>query len=191
MNELQFGATLARAQNGEQHALSVIWRAHHPYLLRYLRTRHPARDVEDVAADTWLRVSRSLCRFHGDEQDFKAWFFTIARAASADWHRTAARRPDMVLTGEVAPNEPSRDGDPEREVLSSLGTARAIALLRELPKEQSEAIALRVIAGLETERVAEIMDKRPGTVRVLQHRGLRRLAELLAADESVQSDVTQ
>lgn len=191
MNELQFGATLARAQNGEQHALSVIWRAHNPYLLRYLRTRHPARDVEDVAAETWLRVSRSLRRFEGNESDFKAWFFTIARAASADWHRNAARRPDLVLGGDPEHHEASRDGNPETEAMAAFGTTHAIALLRELPAEQSEAIALRVIAGLDTDRVAEIMDKRPGTVRVLQHRGLRRLAEMLAPDQSVQSDVTR
>jgi RNA polymerase sigma-70 factor (ECF subfamily) len=38
---------------------------------------------------------------------------------------------------------------------------------------------LRVVSGLEVQRVAEIMGKRPGTVRVLTHRGLRRLAERL------------
>jgi DNA-directed RNA polymerase specialized sigma24 family protein len=39
-----------------------------------------------------------------------------------------------------------------------------------------------VVAGLGVDRVAAIMDKRPGTVRVLTHRGLRRLAERLGAD---------
>jgi DNA-directed RNA polymerase specialized sigma24 family protein len=38
------------------------------------------------------------------------------------------------------------------------------------------------MAGLEVARVAEIMGKRPGAVRVLTHRGLRRLAERLGAD---------
>jgi len=38
---------------------------------------------------------------------------------------------------------------------------------------------LRVVAGLGVDRVAAIMGKRPGTVRVLTHRGLRRLAERL------------
>jgi DNA-directed RNA polymerase specialized sigma24 family protein len=38
------------------------------------------------------------------------------------------------------------------------------------------------MAGLEVSRVAEIMGKPPGTVRVLTHRGLRRLAERLGAD---------
>jgi len=190
MNELQFGAALAGAQNGEQPALSVLWREHHPYLLRYLRTRHRACDVEDVAGDTWLRVSRSLRRFAGEEPAFRAWFFTIARAASADWHRSAARRPDMVFDADMESREPSRHGNPESDAMASFDTARAILLLAELPPEQSDAISLRVIAGLDTERVAEIMNKRPGTVRVLQHRGLRRLAQLLSAAESVETDVT-
>jgi len=49
-------------------------------------------------------------------------------------------------------------------------------------------VALRVIAGLDAERVAEIMGKRPGNVRVLQHRGLRRLAELLEAERTVDTE---
>ena len=42
---------------------------------------------------------------------------------------------------------------------------------------------LRVVAGLEVKQVAVVMDKRPNTVRVLTHRGLRRLAERLGADQ--------
>jgi RNA polymerase sigma-70 factor (ECF subfamily) len=42
-----------------------------------------------------------------------------------------------------------------------------------------------VVAGLDVGRVAEIMGKRPGTVRVLTHRGLRRLAERLGAERRV------
>jgi DNA-directed RNA polymerase specialized sigma24 family protein len=41
------------------------------------------------------------------------------------------------------------------------------------------------VAGLAVDRVAEIMGKRPGTVRVLTHRGLRRLAKQLGDDGRV------
>jgi RNA polymerase sigma-70 factor, ECF subfamily len=37
-------------------------------------------------------------------------------------------------------------------------------------------VALRVLNGLEVAEVARIVGKRPGAVRVLAHRGLRRLA---------------
>jgi RNA polymerase sigma-70 factor (ECF subfamily) len=40
-------------------------------------------------------------------------------------------------------------------------------------------VLLRVVAGLDVADVADVLGKRPGTVRVLAHRGLRRLAELI------------
>jgi RNA polymerase sigma-70 factor, ECF subfamily len=38
----------------------------------------------------------------------------------------------------------------------------------------------RVVAGLDTEAVAELLGRSPGAVRVAAHRGLRRLAGILA-----------
>ena len=48
-----------------------------------------------------------------------------------------------------------------------------------LPRDQAEIVLLRVVAGLPVDEVAAITGRRPGTVRVLQHRALRRLAERL------------
>jgi len=42
-------------------------------------------------------------------------------------------------------------------------------------------VALRVLGGLEVAEVARIVGKRPGAVRVLAHRGLRRLAKRMEA----------
>lgn len=39
---------------------------------------------------------------------------------------------------------------------------------------------LRVVAGLDTEAVAELLGRSPGAVRVAAYRGLRRLAGILA-----------
>jgi RNA polymerase sigma-70 factor (ECF subfamily) len=58
----------------------------------------------------------------------------------------------------------------------------ALRRVARLPADQAEVVALRVLAGLSAEQVAEIVGKRAGAVRVLQHRGLRRLANELAAE---------
>ena len=78
--------------------------------------------------------------------------------------------------------EPLAPDDPAAAAVEGASTRAAIALIATLPTDQAEAIALRVMAGLEVSRVAEIMGKPPGTVRVLTHRGLRRLAERVGAD---------
>ena len=41
-------------------------------------------------------------------------------------------------------------------------------------------ILLRVVAGLDTDTVARLVGRSPGAVRVAAHRGLRRLAQILA-----------
>ena len=76
---------------------------------------------------------------------------------------------------------PDRAGveDPVADVLVDLSTQASLRLVSELPPEQAEAVLLRVMAGLDTDVVAEIMGKQPGNVRVLSHRGLRNLARRL------------
>jgi DNA-directed RNA polymerase specialized sigma24 family protein len=66
-------------------------------------------------------------------------------------------------------------------VLEDQSTRAALAMVAELPADQAEVVALRVLGGLEVAEVARIVGKRPGTVRVLAHRGLRQLAKQLEA----------
>jgi RNA polymerase sigma-70 factor (ECF subfamily) len=66
-------------------------------------------------------------------------------------------------------------------MLEAQSTRAALALVAELPADQTEVVALRVLGGLEVAEVARIVGKRPGAVRVLAYRGLRRLAKLLKA----------
>ena len=191
MSERPFAETLAGAQNGEEQAVTVLWRTHHPRLLRVLASRHAADDVDDLASEVWLRVTGSWHRFVGDESDFRAWFFTIAHSVSVDSYRRASRRRETPTDDFFEDRQVGNIDETEVGAYEAFGTARAVALLAQLPREQGEAVALRVIAGLDTERVAEIMGKRPGNVRVLQHRGLRRLAELIDAERTVDTDVTR
>ena len=65
----------------------------------------------------------------------------------------------------------------------SVAQAAIDALVADLPPDQAEVVLLRVVAGLGVDEVAEIMGKRPGTVRVLQHRALRRLAQIHATED--------
>jgi RNA polymerase sigma-70 factor, ECF subfamily len=170
----RFPALLAAAQGGDEQAFAVLWRDLQPAVLRYFQV---AADLaaEDLAADTWVSVIRSLGRFRGDERAFRAWVFTVARHRAIDWHRQAARRPTSSVPAELLAEQPAPD-DPVLQMLEGQSTRAALALLAELPPDQAEVVALRVLGGLEVAEVARIVGKRPGAVRVLAHRGLRRLA---------------
>jgi RNA polymerase sigma-70 factor (ECF subfamily) len=174
-----FPELLAAAQGGDEQAFAVLWRDLQPALLRYLRVAAPEA-AEDLAADTWVSVIRGLGRFRGDGRAFQAWVFTVARHRAIDWRRQAGRRPTNLVPVEQLAERPAPD-DPVAAVLEVQSTRAALALLAELPPDQAEAVALRVLGGLEVAEVARIVGKRPGAVRVLAHRGLRRLAKRMEA----------
>jgi RNA polymerase sigma-70 factor, ECF subfamily len=177
-----FPQLLAAAQAGDERAFAVLWRELQPAVLRYLRVAAPPA-AEDLAAETWVSVIRGLGRFRGDEQDFRAWLFTAACHRLVDWGRQAARQPAASLPVDLLGDRPAPGEDPAALAVEAESTRAALALLAELPAEQAEVVMLRVVAGLDVAEVARIVGKRPGAVRVLAHRGLRRLARRLAATE--------
>jgi RNA polymerase sigma-70 factor (ECF subfamily) len=167
----RFECVLAAAQTGAEWALTSLYRDLHPAVLRYLYSQGPA-DAEDLASDTWLDVARGLQRFDGDELAFRRWVFTIARRRLLDHRRASARRrTDPVPVESLRLEAP----DCADEVMAFASTRAALARLACLPPEQAEVVLLRVLAELEVEDVAKIVGKRPGTIRVLQHRALKRL----------------
>jgi RNA polymerase sigma-70 factor (ECF subfamily) len=178
----EFDAVLDAAASGDERAFAILWRDLQPALLRYLRVVAQAAS-EDLASETWLEVARGLGRFKGNETGFRSWVFTVARHRMLDWRRREARHPTMPMPPDEVPERPG-PGDAADIVLEAISTRAALALIAELPHDQAEVVTLRVVAGLDVAQVAGIVGKRPGAVRVLAHRGLRRLAERLGADLS-------
>jgi RNA polymerase sigma-70 factor, ECF subfamily len=182
-----FTAVLDAAAAGDEDAFRVLWRDLQPGLLRYLDALAPGAG-EDLASETWLRVVDGLGRFSGDERTFRAWVFTVARHRAVDRWRRRTRRHDELVPLEALVDLPALD-DPAEAALDAISTRAAVALLATLPRDQAEVILLRVVAGLDVAQVATITGKHPGTVRVIAHRALRRLAERLGAGARVRGAV--
>ena len=179
-----FASLLEAARAGAGWALAALWRSHQPRLLAYLRAKEQAV-AEDLAQETWIAVARGLAGFDGDEGGFRAWLFTIARRRLLDHRRRRARRPETRLDATVLDRSPALT-DPATDALDAVSTDAAIARIAGLPPDQAEVLLLRVVADLDVGTVARLLGKQPGAVRVLAHRGLRRLAcELAQEDEPV------
>jgi RNA polymerase sigma-70 factor (ECF subfamily) len=168
-----FDQLLDAVRKGADWAVAQLWRDLHPRLLTFFRGAEPGA-AEDLAADTWVDVARSLHRFHGDEDDFRRFAFTIARRRLIDHRRRRFRRRTDSVPTETLADRPGPD-DPASAALGR----EALAAIAHLPRDQAEIVLLRVVAGLDAAAVAAIVGKSAGAVRVTQHRALRRLAELL------------
>lgn len=174
-----FEATLSAAQAGAEWAVAELFRQLQPSLLRYLRVR-AGGEAEDVAAQTWLEAARSLRSFSGGEDDLRAWMFTIARRRTADERRRRRRRPLELVSAQTLGGIAGRRDVEEEAETGRLGDEAVRRIVAALPDDQAEVVLLRVVADLPVEEVARIVGRPPGTVRVMQHRALRRLAESLS-----------
>jgi RNA polymerase sigma-70 factor (ECF subfamily) len=176
----RFPRVLEAAAGGDEDAFGLLWHDLQPRLLRYLTVMAPAA-AEELASQTWLGVVGGLGRFCGSEPAFRAWVFTIARHKLLEWRHQGAHKPTQQLPATDS-FEVAAPDHPAAEALDGLSTRAALGLVATLSADQAEAIALRVVAGLDVDQVAELMGTRPGTVRVLTHRGLRQLAQRFGVD---------
>jgi RNA polymerase sigma-70 factor, ECF subfamily len=170
-----FETLLGAARAGNQRAMDVLFRDVQPLLLRYLRAHEP-RVADDLASEAWLGILGKLETFEGDELAFRAWVFTIARRRLADYRRKMGRRRTdpypLDHLDQVAPDDTASDA------IAGMSASEAIdRLVAGLAPEQVDVVLLRVVADLPVEHVAAILGKSPGSVRVIQHRALRKMAE--------------
>ncbi|MGW9391796.1 RNA polymerase sigma factor [Streptomyces diastaticus] len=178
-DDAELTAAVHAAQDGDESAFRTVYRAVQPRRLGYVRTLVGEADAEDVASEAWLQIARDLDRFSGDADRFRGWAARIARNRALDHIRMRGRRPaiggdESELAGRAA------ETDTAGEAMEALSTGETLALIAELPQDQAEAVVLRVVVGLDAKSAAHTLGKRPGAVRTAAHRGLKRLAELLA-----------
>lgn len=172
---MSLGESFESAQAGAEWAFSCLYREINPRLLRYFGSRVPG-EAEDLAVETWLGAARRIGDFRGGQQQFHAWIFTIAHGRLVQYWRDLKRTPPVAPDESGLSEHPASD-DVEAGVLDSLsGLEASREIVRELSFDQAEVILLRVLGGLGVAEVADILGKRPATVRVLQHKALRRLA---------------
>ncbi|MEV7522947.1 RNA polymerase sigma factor [Streptomyces sp. NPDC091371] len=181
-DDAELTAAVLAAQDGDENAFRAVYRAVHPRLLGYVRTLVGDGDAEDVTSEAWLQIARDLDSFTGDADRFRGWAARIARNRALDHIRMRGRRPaiggdETELTGWAA------ECDTASAAMESLSTGSTMALIAQLPQDQAEAVVLRVVVGLDAKSAAETLGKRPGAVRTAAHRGLKKLAELLGAQD--------
>ena len=172
--------TVERARQGDRDALAELWRAHQHLLLRYFRGRGAGAPA-DLASQVWLDVVAGLHRFSGGSDDFRKWLFTIAKRRHVDSIRRSARRAERI---EPDPGGDRSDPWADEAFAAQDALDQALAMIRRLPDDMAEAVLLRVVADLSVAETAVVMGRTEGSVRVLVHRGLKRLAEKIPVTTS-------
>ncbi len=171
---------LVTAAGKDRDALGQLYELYHDPIYRYCRHRMFTKEAaEDVVSAVFLGVAEGIGDFRGSTHgEFRSWVYSIATNKVAQYVRTSKRRRRLleaaVASGAFSTASGNRDdGRPDWSTVYQ-------AVLRLKPREQV-IVTLRFFEGLPTNEIAEIMNCKPGTIRVALLRATRRLENHLGA----------
>jgi RNA polymerase sigma-70 factor, ECF subfamily len=173
-------ALVRRTQDGDVDAFGTLFDRYHDVVFRFVFYRLGDRGVaEDLTQETFVRAFRRIASVSYQGRDIGAWFVTIARNLVLDHVKSSRYRLEQATPEitDVAPDQ-HRPG-PESEVIAGATHEELLRCVAKLGDDQQECITLRFLQGLSVSETAHIMGRNEGAVKALQHRAVRRLAQLL------------
>ena len=136
-------------------------------------------DAEDLTEQTFLQAYRHFERAmaESDGRPLRPWLIRIAHNLAANLYRDRARRPQTPIedTTTLTATHTTEDLVEGRDELS-----RILEGIEELPDDRREALIMRFALGMDNREIARAMGRTDGATKVLLHRAIRQLEEIVA-----------
>lgn len=176
MDQETLRALLQRALHGDRNAYGQFYEHLLDRVFRYVfyRVGHQ-QDAEDLVEDVFVKAWEALHRTRVVPDNPEAWIYRIAHNAVIDYHRTRKAHASIESLHGVK----SRDTSPEERAIVALEAQRLADLLARLPPVYQQVLTCRFVQGMSHREVAEVLGTTENHARVLQHRALKRLRELM------------
>ncbi len=161
-------------------AFEDLYRAHlrDVYSYAYYRVGNH-HEAEDLTEQAFLQAYRHFerARRESDGRPLRPWLIRIAHNLASNYHRDRARRPEAALDAVEPPSHPHGT---ERVVEGREELRDVIEHLQELPDDRREALIMRFALGMSNREIARALGRSDGATKVLIHRAIKQLEELMA-----------
>lgn len=170
-------------KEGDSGALTALVQRHHSRLIGFLYRMTGGDRVlaEDLVQETFLRVLRSIDKYHYP-RPFKAWMYAIATNLARDHYKSATVRRTVTIEEDVF-NRHS-EARPEDALEADDETRAVVTALFTLSEHQREVVVLRYYEELSLAEIAETLDIPVGTVKSRLSIGLSRLREAMTQERA-------
>lgn len=171
--------------DGDAEAYALLVHRYGGALFRYLVRMVKGHDAaEDLTQEAFLRAYLSLASYDARYR-FSTWLFRIATNLALNWIK-AEKRLIRIEALRSSPDDPTpelvngSEADRPERWAERVELAQLVQeCLEELPPAYRTVVALRHIADLSYQEIAESTDLPLNTVRSRLHRGRERLGECL------------
>ncbi|MEK7174322.1 MAG: sigma-70 family RNA polymerase sigma factor [Patescibacteria group bacterium] len=167
------------AVRGESSAFGLLYDHYQPKIYRVIGVKVARREeAEDLTHQVFLSAWQSIGSYKDVGYPFSSWLYRIARNQVIDHYRT---RKVSVGLDEVDPNLFATESH-ESLAHERFELDRVLAAIRRLKPEYQDVIMMRFVEDLPVRDVALAIDKSEGAVKLIQHRALKQLKDILASE---------
>jgi RNA polymerase sigma-70 factor (ECF subfamily) len=165
---------ISKAKNGNGAAFAEIYNHFFKkiYQFVYFRVGHK-ETAEDLAEDVFIKAFSKISSFKSE--NLEGWLYRIARNLVIDYYRQ--KRVNVNL--EELENTLVYESSLIEEANLKDQQGVLLKLLKELSNEQQVVIKMKFFEDLDNDEIAEILEKTEGAIRVIQHRAIAKLKELI------------
>ena len=163
------------AIKGEASAFGLLYDKYQPQIYRfvYLKVGH-REEAEDLTHQVFLSALQNIEKYQHKGFPFSSWLYQISRNKIIDHWRTRKITLDIEDAAEQGEN------DLEIEKIGvRFEIERVQKAIPRLKDEYQNVIIMKFIEGLSYEEIAAALNKPQTTVRVLQHRAIKQLKNIL------------
>ena len=171
---------LEGAKSGKDAAFAKLYELYFDKIYRFAFFRVSHKEVaEDITEEVFIRAFTSLSSLD-KASSFESWLYQIARNRIIDYYRAKK----LLLPIDDLENTLEYETNIIDSVNLQFDQKIFLKVLRELPEDQQTMIRLKFYEDLSNTEIADLTGKTEGSIRVIQHRALTKLKELIDAYNS-------
>ena len=146
----------------------------------YYRVGNTA-DTEDLTQQVFLKAWKAIGRYRKGTSPFLAWIMKISHNLIIDYYRL--KKDVAYLDDEWAFED--TDSSPERLAEEHVTQQQLRKVILQLPYDQQQVILMSFIEGFTYAEIASALEKREGTIRVILHRALKKMKQIMESENLV------
>lgn len=170
---------IKEAQKGGKEAFARLYDHYLPRIYRFvlLKVNNKA-EAEDLTHEVFMNSWQNLKTYTPREFPFSSWLYRIARNEVIDFYRTHKSniRLDLIEESNLGVDEEENLNLDLDQAIDLEGVKKLIQYLK---PEQQDVIIMRFIEDLSHEEISAALNKSTGAVRLIQHRAINALKELI------------
>jgi RNA polymerase sigma-70 factor, ECF subfamily len=171
---------LVQIRKGDREAFEQIYDIYSGKIYRFIYFKVSSREIaQDLTSDCFLKTFEHFIERSAELVNIRAFLYRVARNLVIDHYRGKDKEP-LKLNEAIDYIVEDLHEKIELQVDREKDLQQVATSLLNLKAEWQELILLRYVEDYSIAEVAEIINKKPGTVRVALHRALQTLKREIA-----------